>query len=369
MTENEKLTELIQQRLNQFIASKAEEFEVITPELLALTDAISSLLSAGKRFRALFTYWGWSATWQPHPDPLDDTQAERDAIIEAACALEIFHAAALVHDDLIDHSDTRRGKPATHKHFEQLHLSSQWRGDAADFGQNSALLLGDLLLAFSDDLFDLALSRMSNLEAVKIARAEFIRMRQEVTAGQYLDILEEHIWPLQSDDDALARAKRIVIYKSAKYSVVAPLRIGAAIAGASEGQLEHLTQYGLPLGIAFQLRDDLLGVYGDSTVTGKPSGDDLREGKRTILIALAKTSSTRSVSRLIDELLGDPQLSENQIAMLQTEIRRSGAVDRLERLITQQLGQAHAALDEAPLNASAVEQLRALAIRAAERQA
>ncbi|MGB3414332.1 MAG: polyprenyl synthetase family protein [Microbacteriaceae bacterium] len=369
MQENEKLTELVQQRLNQFLISKSEVFELITPELLALTDYATTLLSSGKRFRARFAYWGWFAVFSDQIDPLLTPKQQLQAIVDTASALEIFHAAALVHDDLIDNSDTRRGQPAAHKHFEDLHRNSEWRGNAAEFGRNTALLLGDLLLGFSDDLFDQALAQLSNASTIASARQEFIRMRNEVTAGQYLDILEEQVWPFHSDEEAIGRAKRIITYKSAKYSVVAPLRIGAAIAGASAAQLNALSEYGMPLGIAFQLRDDLLGVYGDSTVTGKPSGDDLREGKRTILIALAKTSATRSVARLIDELLGDAMLTDVQIGLLQSEIKLSGAVERLERLISHQLLQANAALDEAPLAEKAIQQLRELAIAAAKREA
>jgi geranylgeranyl diphosphate synthase type I len=194
-------------------------------------------------------------------------------------------------------------------------------------------------------------------------------MRTEVAAGQYLDILEENAWNTRSEADLLSSAQQVIVYKSAKYSVEAPLLIGASLGGASDGQLGTLREFGLPLGIAYQLRDDLLGVFGDSAVTGKPSGDDLREGKRTVLVALALQQLPSSAKNTIDELLGDPNLGEDQIEMLQRTIRASGAVDQVERLIARNVDRANAALDEASLDADAIGQLRMLTRSVTERVA
>src|SRR5690606_39237215 len=180
-------------------------------------------------------------------------------------------------------SDLRRGGPAAHRAFEGLHRGHEWDGDAGAFGTAGAILLGDLLLGWADELFEEGLAQLGDREAAHAARAEFFRMRTEVTAGQYLDVLEEHSWRSRPDSEALPRAHRVIVYKSAKYSVEAPLAIGGSLAGGSLAQLAALREFGLPLGVAFQLRDDMLGVFGDPAVTGKPSGDDLREGKRTVL--------------------------------------------------------------------------------------
>ncbi|MET0956552.1 MAG: polyprenyl synthetase family protein, partial [Cryobacterium sp.] len=189
------------------------------------------------------------------------------------------------------------------------------------------------------------------------ARAQFNLMRTEVTAGQYLDILEERAWLTQPEAELLDRAIRVIVFKSAKYSVQAPLVIGAALAGADDEHLDVLRAFGLPLGIAYQLRDDLLGVFGDAVVTGKPSGDDLREGKRTVLIALARERLDAAALGTMDRLLGRDDLTPEQIAALQQMIVDSGAVDRVETLIQQNVTQALATLAGSPVAPAVVAAL------------
>jgi geranylgeranyl diphosphate synthase type I len=301
-------------------------------------------------------------------DPAGTGQPGVGGVVSVAAALELFHAAALVHDDIMDNSDLRRGEPSLHRRFETLHRDRGWSGDAAGYGEAAALLLGDLLLGWSDGLFEDGLAR-AEADAAVAARAEFGRMRTEVMLGQYLDMLEEHSWRGRPEAELLSRAHRVVVYKSAKYSVEAPLALGASLAGGSLAQLAALREFGLPLGVAFQLRDDLLGVFGDPAMTGKPSGDDLREGKRTVLIALARQLLPGSASRLLDELLGDPALDTGQIAMLQASIRDSGAVDQVERIIARNVQIATEALSQAPIGRSAREELTALADTVTRRQA
>ena len=151
-------------------------------------------------------------------------------------------------------------------------------------------MVGDLLLAWSSELVTEALSHVSVPAIIAGVRGEFHQMWNEVTLGQFLDIHEESCWPITEPDERFERAMRVVTFKSAKYSMEAPLRLGAALAGAGDQDRQALADFGLPLGVAFQLRDDVLGAFGDPEVTGKPSGDDLREGKRTVLIALAEAT-------------------------------------------------------------------------------
>lgn len=359
-----RLVDLVQLRIDEFLDERAPGIAGIAPELATFVDFSRELLRGGKRFRALFCYWGWNAVGAGRDefDPLEGSGAPRDldGVIRAAAALELFHAAALVHDDIIDSSDTRRGAASAHKRFESLHRDGGWSGDAPEFGRSGGLLLGDLLLGWSDELLDEGLSLLSGRAAALAGRAEFNRMRTEVTVGQYLDILEERSWRGHPDSDHLARAHRVIVYKSAKYSVEAPLAIGASLGGGSLAQIAALREFGLPLGIAYQLRDDLLGVFGDPEVTGKPAGDDLREGKRTVLIALARTALPQNAVRLLDELLGDPELDAGQIRMLQSTIRDSGTIDRVEQMIARNVELARTALDGAPLVPDALEQLRKL---------
>ncbi|BDZ47366.1 polyprenyl synthetase family protein [Naasia aerilata] len=210
------------------------------------------------------------------------------------------------------------------------------------------MLLGDLLQSWSDDLLTDGLRSLPPENGFE-ARTEFERMRLDVTIGQYLDLVEERAWRVVPEEDALLRAERVILYKSAKYSVEAPLVIGARLGGATDEQVDALRAFGVPLGIAFQLRDDLLGVFGDPSVTGKPAGDDLVEGKRTVLIALTRSMMPPGARRLLDELLGDPHLSPPQITLLQNTLRESGAVDRVERMIEANALRARAALKAAPL--------------------
>lgn len=376
MSESIRFVDLIQSRIDGFFDARASILVSIADELSPVAAFSREFLSGGKRFRALFCFWGWQAvrTADDAGDDGGETGAVTaggalDAVVSVASALELFHAAALVHDDLIDNSDTRRGKPAAHKRFEHLHASEGWGGSGAMFGTGAATLLGDLLLILSDELFDEGLTQLVSAPARRATRAEFNRMRLDVTAGQYLDIFEEIGWSGRPDSEQLERAERVIVYKSAKYSIESPLLIGASLAGATVGQLESLRAFGLPLGIAYQLRDDLLGVFGDADVTGKPSGDDLREGKRTVLIALTRQAIPSGARAALDELLGDPELTPEQIRTMQLTIRESGAIDTVERMIAQNVARAIEALDAAPLGAAAKGQLRDLAVAVTRRSA
>jgi geranylgeranyl diphosphate synthase type I len=368
-----RLVDLIQARIDDFLAERGPTVSAIAPELDVVVDLAAGLLRGGKRFRALFCYWGWNAVGSGRDviDPLAPLETPRDlaSVIDVAAGLELFHASALVHDDIMDRSDTRRGGPSAHKQFESLHARAGWTGTARDFGDSAALLLGDLLLGWSDELVDEGLARLESRTAAGAARVEFNRMRTEVTSGQYLDILEERSWATAEERDQLARAHRVLVYKSAKYSVEAPLAIGASLGGGTLAQLATLRAFGLPLGIAYQLRDDVLGVFGDPAVTGKPAGDDLREGKRTVLIALARAAMPANATRLLDELLGDPQLTDEQIRMLQTTLVDSGALEKAERMIAHNVELARAALADAPLTPEALSQLRELTDSATNRTA
>jgi geranylgeranyl diphosphate synthase type I len=358
-----RLVDLVQHRIEEFLADRSPILRSIGPDLVPLDTFSKRFLSGGKRFRARFCYWGFEAVaGRGTPEP-----AGLFPIVSASAALELFHAAALIHDDLIDNSDTRRGAPSAHRLFERLHGESGWAGDAAEFGRAAAILLGDLLLGWSDELLDEGLEAQPDRGRARAARSEFIRMRTEVTAGQYLDILEERAWHTRGDEEQRARAERVIVYKAAKYSVESPLAIGAALAGATAHQLQSLRDFGLPLGIAYQLRDDLLGVYGDPEVTGKPAGDDLREGKRTMLIAIARERLAAGPRNVLDELLGDPDLDADQVGMLQRTIADCGAVDEVEELIGAWLAKATDVLADAPIDPSAKAELGALASDVARR--
>ena len=371
MAESTRLVDLVQADIDRFLDEREPMLTGIAPDLAPFIDFSREFLRGGKRFRALFCYWGWQATSGHAPgfDPMSSEKAPNDlaSVVLAASALEVFHAAALVHDDIMDNSDTRRGRPSAHKRFESIHAEGHWIGSSSSFGSSAALLLGDLLLSWSDELFESGTSCLPSRSAAIAARAEFNRMRTDVTAGQFLDILDERAWQSFPEPELLGRAHRVIVYKSAKYSIEAPLAIGAALAGASAEQISALRHFGLPLGIAYQLRDDLLGVFGDPDITGKPAGDDLREGKRTVLIALARAALPASSRRTLDELLGDEHLGEQQVLMLQASIRDCGAVEKVERIIAHNVTLALSAITDAPISAAARAQLESLADTATRR--
>lgn len=364
MPESPRLVDLVQARLDEFLAERGAHLRAISPDLDVVEDGTRRLLAGGKRFRALFCYWGWRAV-SGYAAEFDALEGASDhdlaAVVSIAAGLEAFHAAALVHDDIVDNSDLRRGQPSVHRAFAILHGERGWQGSADSYGTAAALLLGDLLLGWSNELVDHGVAIAASASAGRAARAEFGRMRTEVTAGQYLDVLEETAWRAVPVDELLSRAHRVIVYKSAKYSVEAPLAIGGLLADGSLAQIAALRDFGLPLGIAFQLRDDILGVFGDPAVTGKPAGDDLREGKRTVLVTLTRQKLPPSAMRVFDELLGDRSLDADQIGMLQTAVRDSGAVEHVERVIAHHLEQARTVLADAPLAPAARIELTALA--------
>lgn len=348
--------------LQQYLDARERALTEISADAAPLMQLVREMVSGGKRVRSSFVLWGWHAVAASRPGAPHTTGTEQDPewadVVGVATAMELFHAAALVHDDIIDASDTRRGRPAMHRALEAVHRDGEWVGDAASWGSSAALLAGDLLLNWADDRMLLACRGAAHGDAVHDA---YRRMREEVTFGQYLDVLEEAAWIRQEPAALLDRAHTVAIYKSAKYSVEAPLTLGALLAGASDRELDALAGYGLPVGVAFQMRDDLLGVFGDPAVTGKPAGDDLREGKRTVLIEIARQRLTPGVRTMLDELLGDRELDERQVAILQDAIRRSDAPARLEALIDGAVGEALESLHEGELSRSAVLELERLA--------
>ena len=346
----------ISQRLDTFIVGVRDSTAELGPEAALLVEAGATALRGGKRLRGRFCIAGYRAVAEAEGGSADLSPE----VVAAAASLEIFHAAALVHDDVIDNSDTRRGRPAAHRSLEASHAGSGWVGDASAFGRSGAILLGDLLVAWSDDLLEEGLAEASVARAAA-ARAEYATMRRDVTIGQFLDIAEESAFRSEPDDRHAARALRVASLKSARYSVQQPLAIGGALAGADLAQAAALNAFGHPLGMAFQLRDDVLGVFGDEQRTGKPSGDDLREGKRTVLVAYAREALPPSSRRIVDELIGDPTLDGDQIAALQRTIVDTGALERVEQLIADSAHRADRALSGARLGNAAVGELRDLA--------
>jgi geranylgeranyl diphosphate synthase type I len=321
--DHSQLVSRVERALAGFLARQRQRLTDIDAEALnPLADAAEVfILGGGKRIRPAFAYWGFRAAGG----------VDSDEVVGCVASLELLQASALMHDDLMDDSDTRRGEPAVHRRFAARHTDGNWDGDPAHFGACTAILLGDLCMTWSDEMFTAA---GMPVEAVMAARADFDRMRTEVSAGQYLDVLTQ-----VQRDTTTGRALKVARYKSAKYTVERPLLMGAALAGGSDAVRQCYSDFGLPLGEAFQLRDDVLGVFGDPKQTGKPAGDDLREGKHTFLVASAYESAGTAQRQLLDRRLGDRELDAAGVAALQEVITDTGALavteQRIDRLADQ----------------------------------
>lgn len=376
-TDRHDLRARVSAELAAFLERQAAVLGGISTDLDPVVGALRAFLTGGKRMRPAFCYWGWRAAGAvrhfaggPGGDWDEDSGEDADeaAAVRAAASLELLHASALIHDDYIDGSDTRRGAPAIHRRFAELHRDGGWEGEPERFGAAAAVLLGDLTLSWCDEMFT-----RCGLDAARIhaARPVFDLMRSEVMAGQYLDVLAQaRGLSVSTPRETLERARTVLRYKSAMYTVERPLRLGAALAtGVADGPVAvALSHYGLPLGEAFQLRDDVLGVFGDPAATGKPAGDDLREGKQTVLVALAAEHATDAQAKALRTGLGDSRLDEAGVEELREIITRTGALAEVEERISELTRAALAALQEAPITAEAGAVLAELAVAATMRQ-
>lgn len=337
-----------QRSLDRFGESFAQHQQVVRE----FSSPAYQLLRGGKRFRARLADAAWRAFGGCAADP---------AIVHAGAALELFQAAALIHDDVVDDADTRRGQPAAHRQFAQLDNLEDSESQRLAFGKSAAILLGDLLLALSQQQMDAA-ALLSPTGAG--AAAIYQDMTAEVAFGQFLDI-RAALHPTQEDT---ATAMAVVQHKSARYSVERPLSLGAALAGADPAQISLLARFGLPLGEAFQLRDDDLGVFGDPAVTGKPAGDDIAEGKRTVLILLGLQLASQSDAAYIRSQLGNRSITDCEVERIRHILTSSGARARHESLISERHDAALSALDHVEIPPAAVEELRQYARQLTARQ-
>ncbi|MGK5113468.1 MULTISPECIES: polyprenyl synthetase family protein [unclassified Geodermatophilus] len=355
VAELDRVRAAVSAALSGFLDVQRETLAAMDDALLPVVDEVRALADGGKRLRPLFAYWGWRGV-RPEGPTEDDA-----AVLRAVAALEFVHASALVHDDVMDGALTRRGRPATHVGFAGRHGDGRLAGDGEAFGVGAAILVGDLALVWSDELL-----RRSGLSPAALTRARAVwdTMRTEVTAGQYLDLLRA-AGGLPGPQGALTVAR----YKSAGYTVQRPLQLGAAIAGAGPWATDAYTAVGLPLGEAFQLRDDVLGVFGDPAVTGKSADDDLREGKQTLLIALTEEATDDAGRRLLAELLGNPDAGTEDLDALRALIEDTGARTRVEERIAERTALARTAIAQAPIADDARHALDALAVAATSRTA
>lgn len=350
-----ELTGAITDQLRRYMRDRRADTAHIGADYDALVAALEDfVLGGGKRLRPAFAYWGWRAVADEAPDV---------AALQLFSALELLHACALVHDDVIDDSSTRRGRPTVHVQFAALHRDRGWRGSAERFGVSAAILLGDLALSWADDI---AFGADLPPGAHRRVRRVWADIRTEVLGGQYLDIVAE-----ASAAESIASAMNVDTFKTAYYTVTRPLQLGAAAAADRPDVQELFGRFGTDLGVAFQLRDDVLGVFGDPKITGKPSGDDLRSGKRTVLLAEAVELAERSDPLAANELRASigAELSDDDVDRLRGVIESVGALAAAERRIAALTQRALDALAAAPVNTAAKAGLSELAGMATNRSA
>ena len=306
------------------------------PMLSDTVDLLSTLvLAGGKRVRPAMAYWGFVGAGGDPEDP---------AIVAIGSALELLQAFALFHDDVMDGSLTRRGSPTAHIAAEAEHNINGWSGEGRRYGESVAILAGDVSLVLSDVLLT---------DVSPDVRRLWNDLRIEVNLGQFLDVVGT-----ARGNVALPTAERIVEYKTARYTIVRPLQMGAAAAGGVHLE-EPLAAFGKPLGIAFQLKDDLLGVFGEASVTGKPVGDDLREAKPTPLLARARAAATPEQRVLLDQI--GPSLTDAEVSAIQTILHDTGAVAEIEAQIDDLTAKALSAIEQTPLAGGADTQLAEIA--------
>ena len=305
------IAQSIEARLDTLLEAEESRWSALDSELRGPLVAIRQLVVAGgKRLRPAFCYWGFVGLGGSPDDP---------AWVDAGAAFELLHAFALFHDDVMDGSSTRRGERTIHLSYADRHDEGGWAGEARRFGEGVAILVGDLAFVYADQLLH---------DAPPAARRLWTELRIELNIGQYLDIVGT-----ARGERSRVIAERIARFKSAKYTIERPLHLGALLADpGSAAMLPALSAYGLPLGDAFQMRDDVLGAFGDQDVTGKPVGDDLREGKPTPLLAIAHERATAAELSVL-RLVGRPDLSTNDVGRIQAVLVETGALAALEAQI------------------------------------
>jgi geranylgeranyl diphosphate synthase, type I len=317
----------IDSALDSFMAEETELLLELCDELEPFLAMVRTSVRGGKRMRAAFCYWGWRATGQP----------DSDSMIRAAAAMELVHAAAIVHDDIIDGSNARRGSSSAHVALGALVKDDRY---ASVHATGLAILVGDLLMAWAGHLF---LSSGLPRAYLSRARSLWFELARELVAGECLEILSTYGWP------RMDRALEIIRLKTAKYTIERPLHIGGVLGGAPADLLSSFTAYGIPLGEAFQLRDDLIGVFGDPERTGKSNLDDLRGCKPTALLAATLSAADETERKELNRLLGRPDLDHEALCTVRQIMERTGARRRIETMIEERTAHARAAIASQPL--------------------
>ncbi len=326
--------------LTTSVNNERQTWTRIDEDIETVFDEIESLvLGGGKRLRPQFAHWGWVAA---------GGNPEDGQLFRIGAAIELLHVFALFHDDVIDDAETRRGNTTTHRRMADMHAAEQMAGESRRFGEGAAILIGDITYVMSDKLMD---------DVSSTARSIWHELRMEMNIGQYLDTLGS-----ARRERRIEVAERICRYKSAKYTIERPLHLGAVAANVEAGSalIPMLSAYGLPLGDAFQMRDDMLGAFGDSSVIGKSVGGDFLEGKPTPMLARAYALASAAQLKILDTI-GTPGMSHGDVSAVQEVVSATGAVAEMESLIVSLRDEAVSSLDKQMIQGAAYDALLELA--------
>lgn len=344
------VAELVDRRVHAFLAAEHKRWEAVDPRMAELVEILTAAFGrGGKRLRAGFCYWSWVGA-MGQDDPGFDPQHQSELlqpVIDLCAAIELLHVFALIHDDVMDDSDQRRGFPAVHVEQASRTGPSGWRGEPRRFGESVAVLAGNLGHVYADRLVS------QSPEAVRLLWND---MKVELNIGQYFDVRSSVAGELDAQT-----ARQVAWFKSALYTIRRPLQLGLAASGrASTSDSAIADAFSEPLGRAFQLRDDLLGLFGDPDRLGKPTGDDIRASKSTEILAFARQKATPAQQQTLDTAMTSPVRS-GDIETVVEVIRATGAVSYVEQEIESLVRSAEIVLDEMPLSVGACEALLVLA--------
>ena len=342
-----RIADRVATRLESVLTPELDRWTSLDPDLHdPMAEICRLVLAGGKRLRPAFCHWGFVGAGGDAESPL---------VVDVGAAFELMHAFALFHDDVMDDAASRRGEPTTHTVFAARHADAGWGGESRRFGEGIAILIGDLAFVYADQLL---------ADANAVAWRIWNELRIELNVGQVLDILGS----VRGVRD-VAQAERICRYKSGKYTIERPLHLGVALAAPDrfDELAPGLSAYGLPLGDAFQMRDDVMGAFGDTTATGKPVGGDLREGKPTPLLARALAVASPTQRAVLDRV-GRPGLDDRDVLEIQQVIVDTGALADLEATITRLTDRAVSAIEQVDLTREARDELVALAAFVSQRE-
>ncbi len=318
-----------------------------TADVLAgqdLPQLLQRFLAGGKRIRPKICFWGWVAAGGRGTS--GQNRSSLTDVVRVSVALELLHVFALIHDDVMDESPSRRGRPSLHTAAARLHVRASARGNPQRFGESIAILVGDLAHGEADHLVRTLPESMRSLWRLMVI---------ELVCGQSRDLVGA-----AAGRNDVEHARRVAWLKTGSYTIQRPLQLGLAAAALDPTQSDVLsTTYGRAVGEAFALRDDLLGVWGDPQLTGKPAGDDLLSGKPTLILALGHERLTGSSRQLLAR--AGARLSSDDVAELQVALVRAGIVDEIEARIDAQIASAVSSLERPGIDPAGADGLAHLA--------